>query len=283
MSKDEQILKNHFHDLAERAYQRGIPTFSGFVEKYHIKTACQAASAAGVCAAGYGGYPDALRQIICFYPASWDTGQDDLGLTLQDNGHSPDTDNTQDLNGILNYPIECIKITPVNKHFCDNLSHRDYLGSVMNLGIERNQVGDIIVKREGGAGDEIPAAYIFCNQNKSALIEGISRIKHTTVCAVLFEGAGLSLQQDYKEFGSSVSSYRLDAVLAVCLRISRGQCIGLIQEGRVSLNGKVCTENAKQVNNGDVLSVRGYGKYIIESSQTVTRKGRLHIKVKQYI
>lgn len=282
MSKDEQILKNHFHDLAYRAYQRGIPVFTDFLEKYQVQLALQAANKAGVSIAGYGGYPDALRQVLCFYTPNQKGGLDDQFMTDNTNQYL-DVSITRDFADTLNYPVKCIRIAPVNKHFHDKLSHRDYLGSIMNLGIDRNQVGDIIVKREGNAGDEIPVAYVFCITNKSEMIESLTCIKHTTVTAKTYEGQGLSLQQDYNVFDGSVSSYRLDAILSASLRISRGQCIGLIQEGKILLNGKICTENAKQVNNRDVISARGYGKYLIETSQTVSRKGRLHIRVKQYV
>ena len=87
----------------------------------------------------------------------------------------------------------------------------------------------------------------------------------------------------YREIIGSVASLRLDAVTAVALKSSRSQCLEYIRAGNVYINGRNSTENAKEIKDGDILTVRGFGKYLIETSENTTRKGRYHIIVKQYI
>lgn len=87
----------------------------------------------------------------------------------------------------------------------------------------------------------------------------------------------------YREIIGSVASLRLDAVTAVALKSSRSQCLEHIRAGNVYINGRNSTENAKEIKDGDILTVRGFGKYLIETSENTTRKGRYHIIVKQYI
>ena len=111
----------------------------------------------------------------------------------------------------------------------------------------------------------------------------ITKVRHTSVHTETVDGAGLALIQEYKDIQGSVPSLRLDAVTATAARISRSGSLALIKEGSVFLNGRMCTGSSKNICDGDIISIRGYGKYRIEVSQSVTKKGRYHITVKQYI
>ena len=152
----------------------------------------------------------------------------------------------------------------------------------MNLGIERNQVGDIVVK-EADSYSKACVAYVYCKSNKEKLIESITSIKHTTVYCEAVAMTEIDSTPKYREIIGSVASLRLDAVTAVALKSSRSQCLEHIRAGNVYINGRNSTENAKEIKDGDILTVRGFGKYLIETSENTTRKGRYHIIVKQYI
>ena len=181
------------------------------------------------------------------------------------------------------FPISCVKIEPANKKFCGELTHRDYLGTIMGLGIEREQIGDIVIKKEGTERNTYYNAYVFCRKSISELILGIERIKNTTVKTSLADGRELTLQQSYKEISGSVASLRVDSVVSVAVKTSRSKCLDIIREGKVYLNGRCCTENAKNISNNDIITVRGYGKFLIETSDSKTKKGIYHIIVIQYI
>ena len=86
------------------------------------------------------------------------------------------------------------------------------------------------------------------------LLEGITRIKHTTVVAKEVAFSSADWEITYKTITGSVSSFRLDAILALAIRTSRSQTVALIQSGKVFLNGRICTENAKKLEEGDIFS-----------------------------
>lgn len=267
LSKEEQIIYSHYEDMFHLADRRGIPVYSNFaglneinlayrmLDEQHIPKEIQDSRVVL-----YGGYKDAERCIICFLPE----------ILYEEN----ETDS---------FPIVCIKIEPANKKFCGELTHRDYLGTVMGLGIEREQIGDIVIKKEGSDRNTYYVGYVFCKKFISDLILGIERIKNTTVKTGIAAGDDLQWHQDYKEITGSVSSFRMDTVVSVALRTSRAKCLNIIREGKVYLNGRCCTENAKKINNNDIITVRGYGKFLIELSESRTKKGNYYIIVKQYV
>lgn len=264
LAKEEQITSRHLRDLAMLASKRGIPVFSGFMGLNDINILYRVLKSMDIpenltdrYIITFGGYNGAERLMACFLPDTLYTAPE-----------------------YKEFPIECIKISPVNRKFCDALSHRDYLGTAMGLGIERSQIGDIIVKKEESGG---VTGYIFCCKDKAPLIKDITKVRHTKVYTETVCGTDLGLIQEYKEIQGSVSSVRLDAVTAVAVKASRTTGLSLIKDGRVFLNGRLCTVSSKNICDGDIISIRGYGKYRIEVSQSVTKKGRYHITVKQYI
>ncbi len=266
-SKEDQVAIKRFQDLCRMAYQRGIPFYSDFIGLAERDFVYQAVSAQypsltvqGYPIAFYGGYQDAERTMVCFMP--------EPGLP------EPPADS---------YPICCIRLEPVNRRFCEDLTHRDYLGTVMGLGLERDQIGDIVVRHESDHTVKMTIAYVFCKQNKAELLLDLNRIRHTTVLAREVDAQSLHWTPEYKEIAGSVSSLRMDAILSIAIRTSRTQGLQLIREGNIYLNGRCCTENAKLLQDGDILTVRGYGKYLFCNTGGVSKKGRYQIIVKQYI
>lgn len=265
--KEQQLLYKRFSDLCRMAYQRGIPMYSEFTDlpeyslaRQAVKDQYQDLSISQLPIISYGGYEEAERRILCFLPES------DYLMPAADD-----------------YPLCCIRIAPINKRFGERLSHRDYLGTIMGLGLERDQIGDILVRHEDAAGNSCTVGYVFCKQKIAKLLTEITRIQHTTVEAQNIKPEQLHWEQQYKNLSGTVSSLRLDAVLSVAIRTSRTQGLQLIREGNVSINGISCTENAKTMQNGDVFSVRGYGKYRLQYLGGTSKKGRYPITVKQYI
>ena len=126
-------------------------------------------------------------------------------------------------------------------------------------------------------------AYIFCKSNKEKLISSITQIKHTTVKTEIISNAEISIEQKFKEISGSVASLRLDSIISVACKSSRSQCLTYIKAGNVYINGRCCTENAKEIKNNDIITIRGFGKFLIETSEVTTKKGRFHIIVKQYV
>lgn len=249
--KEIQMLKKRFEDLANKAYTQNIFTFTDFLglsEQDEFWKAEASLRYAGVKL--YGGIENADRVMIRFGDA------ENLGYEVD-------------------FPIVCVHIMPLLAKFAQNLSHRDFLGALMNLGIERSALGDIKV------GDK--EAFLFCKETIAPFIcENLSKIAHTNVKCVV--------TQDYKQFVEEepepkllqVASLRLDAVLAKVYNISRGDCLQMFQAGKVFVNGRLCENNSKQLKDGEVVNLRGYGKFIFVGGKSETRKGKLNVEVRIY-
>ena len=177
---------------------------------------------------------------------------------------------------VEDFPIVILKVAPVMKKFAEELTHRDFLGSLMGLGIEREKIGDIIVKEK--------EAYVFAKEEISGYIaENLDYVKHTHVKTGICETLPDEAKPCFKEVRLIVSSNRLDAVISGLYKLSRDASLNLIRSGKVYINGIETTSNAKRLNSRDVISVRGYGKFIFDDEGGKTKKDRLYVDLRVYI
>lgn len=277
MTKEEEVLKRHLLDLADMAWQRNIITFSDFLNLneqniYHNtrKEFCFVQSKT------FGGYESAERQMVAFIP-------DALSYTAE-NAVSEWTDDTAgegaytcgSLPGNYNFPLRCLKICPLNIKFSEELSHRDYLGSLMNLGVDRSKLGDILIQ-DG-------SAYLFCEEKMADYLRTeLTRVRHTTVNAQICDCADLHYEPKLQEITGSVASVRLDALLSLAFHTSRSSLIGLIEGGKTFVNGRLVTSNGCRLKEGDLVSVRGYGRFRYCGVSASSRKGRSFVKLEKYV
>ena len=174
------------------------------------------------------------------------------------------------------YPVRAVHVSPVNKRFAEELSHRDYLGSLMNLGIDRCKLGDILVWEEG--------AVIFAKEEICGYIaDNLTRIRHTSVNTSVQETEDITYTPRYEKLRGTVPSVRLDTVLSVCYPMSRSRLVPLIESGKVFVNGKLITSNGYHLKDGDIISVRGTGRVVYDGILSETKKGRYLISVRKYI
>ena len=158
----------------------------------------------------------------------------------------------------------------------DSLTHRDFLGSLMALGIKRETVGDILV----GQG----RAVVFLSEDvKKFVLTQISKIGRVGV--TLSEGFLEPLPETSKmvETSNTIASSRLDCVVSVLASVSRGKSCELIENGFVSINSVVCEKTTKLVESGDIITVRSKGKFVITSLSGRTKKQRTVLEFKKYI
>lgn len=251
MDKAEELLQRRLMDLSERAVQKGIVTFSDFLNLHELNILHNSSQKfSGIQWKTFGGYELAERQIAAFIP-------DALYYDWE-------------------YPIACLRITPLNERFSDSLSHRDYLGAVLNLGIDRSKLGDILVEEK--------CAYLFCTEKMSDyIITELSRIKHTsTLCSRVAEPRGeITLRTE--TISGTVASVRLDSVMSVAFRTSRSSLVKLIEGGKVFINGRLAVSNGYNLKENDIISVRGLGKLRYTGTRSQSKKGRLYIEVEKYI
>lgn len=244
-------LKNRFHDLADRSYTQGVFTFTGFLglseqdvfwqEEPKLKYAGYTV---------YGGCENADRVMVRFGSA------EELGYEVP-------------------FPIVCIHIRPLVSKFADDLTHRDFLGALMNLGIDRSTIGDIKVGEK--------QAYLFCQDTIGEFIcENLDKVRHTSVKCAVTESAEDLVQEEPEIVCVQVQSVRVDAVLSKVYNMSREKSLDLFRLGKVFVNGRICENNARTLKAGDVVNARGYGKFRLEAGSRETRKGKLAIEAAVY-
>ena len=192
----------------------------------------------------FGGFEDCERKIILF-----------------------GTDNIDDAKDV----IRIIKISSPK-----SLSHREVLGSVLGLGIKRNVIGDIIVN------DCIANVFVSSSIVKF-IIQNLDKIgkERVKLEEISYEEI-IEKKEEYTEIKTTVASLRIDSAISACFGLSRGQSVELVENGRVKINYIECNSSSKQIHENDLISVRGFGRFIIEEILGETRKGRISIKLKIY-
>ena len=203
----------------------------------------------------FGGYEGAEGEILVIYPEK-------LGKDIAE----------KNLENIL----KAIKIK-LPKELEGKYSHRDYLGCVMKTGLNRNRIGDIIVHEDG-------AYIIVLNENAEYIAEflkGIIKFSKSQIEVVeYYEIKTKEIELEEKQI--TVASMRLDNIVAETIRISRSKAEELINAEKVYINTKVETKGAKNVGSGDVLAIRGKGKFIIGEILGNNKKGKMIVEVKKY-
>jgi RNA-binding protein YlmH len=171
------------------------------------------------------------------------------------------------------FPIKALTFT---FRQTDSLSHRDFLGTFMSLGITRESIGDILIEKGRAVAfvTEELADYIKTQVNK------VGGVGVSVQDGFSYPLPGLS---GFKEITETVSSARLDCIVASLIGCSRKSASEFIEDKRVSVNGMVCDKCVKTVKNGDKITLKGKGKFIIDSVDGRTKKDRLIIKAKKYI
>ena len=203
----------------------------------------------GILGTLFGGYDGAERRILGVFP-DWEEPQ------------------------YSSYPIDLIKFTPK----CESsLSHRQYLGTILSLGIERDKIGDILTEPE--------YAYVFLSSDISELI--LQNIKKVAGCGVSAELADIKTvrlpEKKFEIVSCIVASMRLDAVLSGILNKSRNDAKSIIISGRVFVNHFEVSKTDFCIKEGDLLSVRGFGRAEIFEIGAKTRSDKIHISYKKYI
>lgn len=173
------------------------------------------------------------------------------------------------------YPIAAVRIAPKAPKFSENLTHRDFLGSLMNLGIERDVLGDLFVEAQKEQG-----ALLFCHENiADYIVEHLDRVRHTNVSCKRMEGEIVVQSAEPERISVTVSSPRADGVISKVYNLSREESRDLFNNGRIFING-IQTQNAScQLKEEDAVTVRGFGKFIFYGQTGVSKKGKDRVEV----
>ena len=175
------------------------------------------------------------------------------------------------------FPIKAVEIN-INEKFSKSLSHRDYLGSVLGLGIERDKIGDIIIRENGAVviAETSMAEYIAVNLKKAG---------RTPVSCVITGTESLTdlPGKNIKEVFATVPSLRLDCILGSAFGLSRGSAKALTDAEKVQLNWETETNASRILKEGDVISARGCGRAVLLEIKGKTKKDRIGILIGRYV
>lgn len=247
MIDEEMLLIKRLTEFSERACTRGIRQYSDFLNLSGQDVLLKLKLRSKVTLMG--GFDTAERKIACFEP--YDCEYEELP------------------------PIAYIFIEPLAQKFADPLAHRDFLGSLLALGIRREVLGDIIIHENCG--------YLICSDTISEyIIQNLVKVKHTDVrCKSVDSLPETSLK--LPEISNVITaSERIDGIVAAVFNISRGDAQDLISHKKVFICGKLIESLTVAPKLGDIISVRGFGRFIYEGIERETKKGRLLLKIRKF-
>ena len=174
------------------------------------------------------------------------------------------------------FPIACVRMAPASAKFAEKLTHRDFLGALMNLGFERELLGDIVVREE--------EAFLFCEERIAPYIQqSLTQVRRTTVrCSImdaLPQGDLFRLERRVVQ----LASVRADALVAHVFKLSRSDAQALFAQGRVFVDGRACADTGYTPKEGEILSVRGFGRMKYIGVDSLSKKGKSNTAVEVFV
>ncbi|MBQ6440687.1 MAG: hypothetical protein IJJ06_11330 [Mogibacterium sp.] len=253
MTKDE-LITARIEDKISQCRDGYYVTSTGFLDTHEQSLAIAASRhAAGVRTLMYGGYDEAERRMLVCIPRE---------LPLSDE---------EAVDGLIR--VLRIKLPVISRE----LSHRDYLGSLLGLGIERRLTGDILVRSGGADVFIVPGIEEF-------LLKELHRIGSVEVKTETVAAEEVIIPEARTEYiKESVSSLRLDSIVSSAFRLSRGKAAEAIKKGLVSVDHAECIKPDAAVHDGSSIVLKGKGKAVLEETGGESRKGRIRIVIKRYI
>ena len=260
LSKEEVHLIAHARELCERA-SRGCVTYTAFLTPREQMLLGRELACVGENRYLAGGYAAAERRRMVFLPeylASLDAVERDAILAEE-----------------LSHALVALCVSGSGYR---TLSHRDYLGSILALGVERDAIGDLVVTDAHTAvliTDAVMAT--FLGENLTRVANDAVRVR-VTALPPDFDGG-----RRFEPVTDTIASPRADAVVAALLNLSRERAQALFTAGLVEADYEPLTRYDKELTADTVLTVRGYGKFVLRSLSDRTKKGRYRLVADRYV
>lgn len=252
INDDERFLSAHISDLAAMSRKKGIPCFSRFLNEREAAVAVNAARAENANPIFFGGYSGAERTVCGFFG---DTYAEEMSV--------------DDKNGL--FPVCAVTFSFRER---DKLSHRDFLGAILNTGLERSVLGDILTA-DG-------YAVVFCLETAVEIVRGLTKIGRVGVKSQ--DGIMKPLPEPkFETLERTVSSLRLDRLVGACTNLSDSRSASLIKSGQVSADFSVCMNLSGILKENSVISIRGYGKFRLAKIVGETKKGKIRVVIEKYV
>lgn len=173
----------------------------------------------------------------------------------------------------VEFPSKLIVVKTSSKF--DNLEHRHYLAGILSTGIKREKLGDLIVEGKNCYTIVFDGLFEFLKLNLLSI--GRSKVEIEEV------GDRDIPQYRFEEKEYLINSYRLDVIVSALINGSRNEALKMINSSQVMVNYRLKTNKSLTVKEGDVISIRRYGKHIFAGSEGETKKGKIKGKFKKYI
>ena len=249
---DVELLKKRFIELANKSYNSGIFLFTDFLGLMEQSAFNEIKRTLGPLPYSvYGGADGAERVMIRF------GDEESFGYSVP-------------------FPIVCIKAEPVSQKFADKLTHRDFLGALLNLGIERSTLGDIPILDNVG--------YIFVKEDIAGfIISELTRVKRTDVKLSIVDALPEGELYKTERRRVQANGERLDAVISKVFSLSREEGQSLFSKKLVFVDGRLCENTSYIPKRNERISVRGYGRMVYLGYESTSKKGKLNIEVDLYV
>lgn len=260
-------LSSRLSDLMGES-ERGYITYSFFLDPAELSFARSYISGAGLRERTFffGGYENAERKCVFFLPEYYADMIDDI------------SDYNVVFSTLCTELSDAVKMIRIEGSGYRKLSHRDFLGAVLNLGIARDAIGDLCLPEDN-------TCVLFSSPSVAELIKsGCERIGSDKVkIKEMPLSDGFSYERKTKSVSDTIASDRLDCVVSSLSGESREKSKSLILSGFVELNYEQVTKTDIRVSEGDTVVVRGVGKFIIDGIHEETKKGRIRLAARKFI
>lgn len=260
MEEDDLLLAG-IEDKIDQCERYAMLTHSAFLDLRQgalARSYCEKRRGLQVCF--YGGYGEAERVIAVFFP-------DYLSLPTEKGRLSWLSENEED------NPLTVLRVTKDPFH---TLTHRDYLGALMGLGIKREMVGDLLVTENG-------CDIILLKSVAPYLKDNLTQAGHARLDGAFVPVKELRRVEEKRELiPCVVASLRLDNVVSAAFSVSRAAAAAAVQKGLIFVNSLPCEKTAAPVREGDRIVFRSKGKVRLAEVGGTSKKGRLHIVIEKY-
>ena len=251
MDTTDRLFYSRLEDMTHQCSKNSMCVFSKFLDERQCILAQQwcSGNTGNLMFRLWGGFEQAKRKILAVYPDYCDSFVTD------------------------EYPLRCLTFTYRQQ---DKLTHRDFLGTFMGMNFKRELIGDIVTD-EG-------IAQVFVTDVAAGLISSqVRKIGKIGVKVSDSQPFSLEVKQEYKEISGTVASMRLDCIVSLAAGVSREKAGVMIRSEKIDVNHFAVTSLSHELHEGDVISVRGCGRFILAEMGGMTAKNRVHILLKKFI
>lgn len=245
----EKLVSARLLDKARLCAKTGSMTFSSFLSPAEQELVLPAARAERVLFVLDGGFDEAERKVAIFLPYA-----------------------EEHLREEKSFPIRALEIVPKGKTWVKAApTHRDYLGAALGQGLTREVLGDIVLFSQGAYLLALAKAADFLAENLSQVAS-----EYVSIAFVPLDEVALP-KTEAREVVRTVASLRLDCVLAAAYNLSRNDAKTMVLSGTVLVNHRLASRPEQMLAAGDVMSVRGKGRVVLQNVGNPTRKERLPV------